>query len=90
MVVIRSENPEELQKFATGNGIPESVAVGSALKYSLLAAAEFEIFPRLVESSEGAADDAWPTVSPTEEIRGYSPSVRPTTLTTSNGKNIER
>lgn len=52
MVVSRSENPEELQKFATENGIAESISVGSALKYCLLAAAEFEVFPRLVGSSE--------------------------------------
>lgn len=52
MAVSRSDVSEELDSFMKMNGIVESVAVGSSLKYGLLAAAEFDVVPRLVGSSE--------------------------------------
>lgn len=52
MVFSKSENAEELEGFMRMNGIANSTSVGSALKYGLLAAAECDVFPRLVGSSE--------------------------------------
>lgn len=52
MVSSRSENTSELEVFMSMNGIFISKSVGSALKYGLLAAAECDVFPRLVGSSE--------------------------------------
>ena len=52
MVTSRSESPEELEIFMNTNLIVESISVGSALKYGLLAAGECEVIPRLVGSSE--------------------------------------
>jgi 3'(2'), 5'-bisphosphate nucleotidase len=42
----------DVDVFAAHNGIDQRVAIGSALKYGLLAAAEVDVFPRLVSSSE--------------------------------------
>lgn len=52
MAVSRSDVRGELDIFMEMNRIAESVAVGSALKYGLLAAAECDVVPRLVGSSE--------------------------------------
>lgn len=52
MVSSKSENAEELEDFMKMNGIVSSTSVGSALKYGLLAAADYDVFPRLVGSSE--------------------------------------
>lgn len=52
MVSSKSENAEELEGFMRMNNIVNSISVGSALKYGLLAAAECDVFPRLVGSSE--------------------------------------
>ena len=52
MAVSRFHDAPEVNVFAADNGIEQRVAVGSALKYGLLAAAEVDVFPRLVGSSE--------------------------------------
>lgn len=52
MAVSRFHDHLDVNVFAAQNGIDQQVAVGSALKYGLLAAAEVEVFPRLVGSSE--------------------------------------
>lgn len=52
MVVSRFHNHPDVDVFATQNKIHQRVAIGSALKYGLLAAAKVDVFPRLVGSSE--------------------------------------
>lgn len=52
MAVSRFHDHPDVDIFAAQNGIAERVAIGSALKYCLLAAGEVDVFPRLVGSSE--------------------------------------
>jgi 3'(2'), 5'-bisphosphate nucleotidase len=52
MAVSRFHDHPDVDIFAAQNGIVERVAIGSALKYGLLAAGEVDVFPRLVGSSE--------------------------------------
>jgi len=52
MAVSRFHDHPDVDVFAEGNSVKERVAVGSALKYGLLAAGEVDVFPRLVGSSE--------------------------------------
>jgi 3'(2'), 5'-bisphosphate nucleotidase len=52
MAVSRFHDHPDVNQFALENGICERVAIGSALKYGLLAAGEVDVFPRLVGSSE--------------------------------------
>ncbi len=52
MAVSRLHDHPDVDLFASQNGITERVAIGSALKYGLLAAGEVDVFPRLVGSSE--------------------------------------
>jgi len=52
MAVSRFHDHPDVGLFASQNGITERVAIGSALKYGLLAAGEVDVFPRLVGSSE--------------------------------------
>lgn len=52
MAVSRFHDHPDVDIFAAQNGIAERVAIGSALKYGLLAAGEVDVFPRLVGSSE--------------------------------------
>ncbi len=52
MAVSRFHDHPDVDVFAQHNRIAQRVAVGSALKYGLLAAAEVDVFPRLVGSSE--------------------------------------
>ena len=52
MAVSRFHDHPDGDIFAARNGIAERVAIGSALKYGLLAAGEVDVFPRLVGSSE--------------------------------------
>lgn len=52
MAVSRFHDHPDVDVFAVQNGITERVAIGSALKYGLLAAGEVDVFPRLVGSSE--------------------------------------
>lgn len=52
MAVSRFHDHPDVDAFATQNGIVQCVAIGSALKYGRLAAAEIDVFPRLVGSSE--------------------------------------
>jgi 3'(2'), 5'-bisphosphate nucleotidase len=52
MAVSRFHDHSDVDVFAVQNGIDQRVSIGSALKYALLAAAEVDVFPRLVGSSE--------------------------------------
>ena len=52
MAVSRFHDHPDVDIFANENGIKERVAIGSALKYGLLAAGVVDVFPRLVGSSE--------------------------------------
>ncbi len=52
MAVSRFHDHPDVNVFATCNFITEQVAIGSALKYGLLAAGVVDVFPRLVGSSE--------------------------------------
>ncbi len=52
VAVSRFHDHPDVDIFAAQNGIAERVAIGSALKYCLLAAGEVDVFPRLVGSSE--------------------------------------
>jgi 3'(2'), 5'-bisphosphate nucleotidase len=52
MAVSRFHDHPDVDIFAAQNGITERLAIGSALKYGLLAAGEVDVFPRLVGSSE--------------------------------------
>jgi 3'(2'), 5'-bisphosphate nucleotidase len=52
MAVSRFHDHPDVEIFASENRIVHRVAIGSALKYGLLAAAEVDVFPRLVGSSE--------------------------------------
>lgn len=52
MAVSRFHDHPDVEIFAVQNGVGQRVAIGSALKYGLLAAAEVDVFPRLVGSSE--------------------------------------
>ena len=52
MAVSRFHDHPDVDIFAARNSINERVAIGSALKYCLLAAGEVDVFPRLVGSSE--------------------------------------
>lgn len=52
MAVSRFHDHPDVGIFAAKNGISQRVAVGSAIKYGLLAAAEVDVFPRLVGSAE--------------------------------------
>ena len=52
MAVSQFQDYPDIVIFAFQNGIAESMAIGSALKYGLLAAGEVDVFPRLVGSSE--------------------------------------
>lgn len=52
MAVSRFHDHPDVGVFAAQNGITERVAIGSALKYGLLADGEVDVFPRLVGSSE--------------------------------------
>lgn len=52
MAVSRFHDHPDVDLFARQNGVVHRVAIGSALKYCLLAAATIDIFPRLVGSSE--------------------------------------
>lgn len=52
IAVSRFHDHPDVDIFAAQNGITERVAIGSALKYGLLAAGEVDVFPRLVGCSE--------------------------------------
>ena len=52
MAVSRFHDHPDVNVFAEENSVEERVAVGSALKYGLLAAGEVDVLPRLVGSSE--------------------------------------
>jgi len=52
MAISRFHDHPDVEKFAAQNAISQRVAIGSALKYGLLASAEVDVFPRLVGSSE--------------------------------------
>ena len=52
MATSRFHDHPDVELFASQNGIAECVAIGSALKFCLLAAGEVDVFPRLVGSSE--------------------------------------
>ena len=52
MAVSRFHDHPDVDIFAARNCINERVAIGSALKYCLLASGEVDVFPRLVGSSE--------------------------------------
>ncbi len=52
MAVSRFHDHPDVDIFAAQNGISQRNTIGSALKYGLLAAAEVDVFPRLVGSSE--------------------------------------
>jgi len=52
MAASRFHDHPDVDIFATENGVKKRVAIGSALKYGLLAAGEIDVFPRLVGSSE--------------------------------------
>lgn len=52
MAVSRFHDHPDVETFADQNGVSQRVAIGSALKYCLLAAGEIDVFPRLVGSSE--------------------------------------
>jgi 3'(2'), 5'-bisphosphate nucleotidase len=52
MAISRFHNHPDVEEFAIQNSISQKVAIGSALKYGLLAAGEVDVFPRLVGSSE--------------------------------------
>lgn len=52
MAVSRFHDHPDVDIFAAQNGITQRVAIGSALKYGLLAAGKVDVFPRLVGSSE--------------------------------------
>lgn len=52
IAVSRFHDHPDVDFFAAQNGVTERVAIGSALKYGMLAAAEVDVFPRLVGSSE--------------------------------------
>jgi 3'(2'), 5'-bisphosphate nucleotidase len=52
MAISRFHDHPDVDVFAAQNRIVQRVAIGSALKYGLLAAAEVDVFPRLVGSSE--------------------------------------
>ena len=52
MAVSRFHDHSDVDVFSAANGIPARVAMGSSLKYGKLAAAEVDVFPRLVGSSE--------------------------------------
>jgi 3'(2'), 5'-bisphosphate nucleotidase len=52
MAVSRFHNHPDVGQFALENKIEVEMAIGSALKYGALAAAEVDVFPRLVGSSE--------------------------------------
>lgn len=52
LAVSRFHDHPDVDIFAAQNGIEERVAIGSALKYGLLATGEVDVFPRLVGSSE--------------------------------------
>ncbi|XDZ65393.1 3'(2'),5'-bisphosphate nucleotidase CysQ [Alphaproteobacteria bacterium LSUCC0684] len=52
MAISRFHDHPDVDVFAAQNQIDQRIAVGSALKYGLLAAAEVDVFPRLVGSSE--------------------------------------
>ena len=52
MAVSRFHDHPDLDIFAAQNKIVNRVAIGSALKFGLLAAAEVDVLPRLVGSSE--------------------------------------
>jgi 3'(2'), 5'-bisphosphate nucleotidase len=62
MAVSRFHNHPDVDVFVTMNEIEERVPIGSSLKYGLLAAAEVDVFPRLVGSSE------WGTVAGQTEL----------------------
>jgi 3'(2'), 5'-bisphosphate nucleotidase len=51
MTASRFHDHPDLDFFAAQNSIVERVAIGSALKYGVLVAAEVDVFPRLVGSS---------------------------------------
>jgi len=52
LAVSRFHDHPDVDFFAADNNINQRIAIGSALKYGMLAAAEVDIFPRLVGSSE--------------------------------------
>lgn len=52
MAVSRFHDHPDVDLFALHNAINHRVAIGSALKYGLLAAGDVDVFPRLVGSSE--------------------------------------
>lgn len=52
LAVSRFHDHPDVDIFAAQNGIAKRVAIGSALKYGLLAAGDVDVFPRLVGSSE--------------------------------------
>jgi len=52
MAVSRFHDHPDVNVFSTCNSITERVAIGSALKFGLLAAGVVDVFPRLVGSSE--------------------------------------
>ena len=52
MAVSRFHDHPDVEGFANANNVTQRVAIGSALKYGLLAAGEVDVFPRLVGSSE--------------------------------------
>jgi 3'(2'), 5'-bisphosphate nucleotidase len=52
MAVSRFHDHPDVEFFAAQNKISERVAIGSALKYGLLARGDVDVFPRLVGSSE--------------------------------------
>lgn len=52
MAISRFHDHPDVNVFAARNSITDLVAIGSALKYCMLAAGKVDIFPRLVGSSE--------------------------------------
>jgi 3'(2'), 5'-bisphosphate nucleotidase len=52
MAVSRFHDHPDVNVFAAKNSITERVAIGSALKYGMLASGKIDVFPRLVGSSE--------------------------------------
>jgi 3'(2'), 5'-bisphosphate nucleotidase len=52
MAISRFHDHPDVDVFAAQNRIDQRIAIGSALKYGVLAAAEVDVFPRLVGSSE--------------------------------------
>jgi 3'(2'), 5'-bisphosphate nucleotidase len=52
MAFRRFHDHPDVEVFAVANGVESRVPIGAVLKSSLLATAQFDVFPRLVGSSE--------------------------------------